>query len=477
MKNFFKQIKNSTSSKNTTKNTMKTESMEKRKNNQSYYDIRKNNELEFPEEFGNQQNKREYYNTRGEEAQGIDQNREEGNNMNEYYNEKKEDGKGSQYREEQGMEAKNDTEPFSLRRLINQAQKIKENEQKSSKNINVNPNITVIKDNKKDKKDQKAYLNFIQTIKKANNSKKNKTKNIMGVDPKVKVVRAIEKIHKLNRIFHNTYKKPNREEEKEKLEITQKNVEENYNTNRVDNIYNNRLEDQKKGFTGFVLMKQNQGENIFQINLEGTLEEINKIFRMYNVEIGGVPVELVHTKPSAIRETDPFLSALRKKAMETENNKMEEDNSKLKEMQERVQKFKTQLRKAEDEDAHINLPSKRQSINNNKEEEDYNKNIQEKKRAKTIAFEEKEKDRERSYSRAMDRFKKRYKKDHSVEIRSKKSGKILELSKQLENVMGKANVSEINNVAEKERENNFEQLLENKPVVSKKSKKIKKFEL
>ena len=224
-------------------------------------------------------------------------------------------------------------------------------------------------------------------------------------------------------------------------------------------------------------MKQNQGENIFQINLEGTLEEINKIFKMYNVEIGGVPVELVHTKPSTIRETDPFLSALRKKAMETENNKMEEDNSKLKEMQERVQKFKTQLRKGEDEDADINLPSKRESINNNKEEEDYIKNIQEKKRAKTIAFEEKEKDRERSYSKAMDRYKKRYKKDHSVEIRSKKSGRILELLKQLENVMGKANVSEINYVDEKERENNFEQLLENKPVVSKKSKKIKKFEL
>ena len=144
-------------------------------------------------------------------------------------------------------------------------------------------------------------------------------------------------------------------------------------------------------------------------------------------------------------------------------------------MQERVQKFKTQLRKAEDEDAHINLPSKRESIK--KEEEDYNKNMQEKKRAKTIAFEEKEKDRERSYSRAMDRFKKRYKKDHSVEIRSKKSGKILEMSKQLENVMSKPKDTSDINVTKKEQDNNFEQILENKPVVAKKSKKmVKKFE-
>lgn len=440
MKNFLKKIKKAANSKNAAKNALKTES-------------------ELPEELGNEQNKKEYYTQRGQEDSNVyqkDQGIEEGKQYNEEPN--------------KDMETKIDTEQFSLRRLIVQAQKIKENQEKktlknSQKKMNVNPNISVVKENKKE---QKAYFNFIQTIKKANYSKTDRTKNIMDVDPKVKVTRAIDKIHKLNRIFHNTYRKTNREEETEKQEV-------NYNANKTD-IYDNRLDDQKKGFTGFVLLKQNQGENVFQINLEGTLEEINKIFRMYNIEIDGAPVELIHTKAPANKEPSPFFATLKKKTMETENAKMEEDSSKLKEMQERVQKFKTQLRKAEDEDAHINLPSKRESIK--KEEEDYNKNMQEKKRAKTIAFEEKEKDRERSYSRAMDRFKKRYKKDHSVEIRSKKSGKILEMSKQLENVMSKPkDPSEINNISKKEQDNNFEQILENKPVVAKKSKKmVKKFE-
>ena len=52
------------------------------------------------------------------------------------------------------------------------------------------------------------------------------------------------------------------------------------------------------------------------------------------------------------------------------------------------------------------------------------------------------------------------------------------MSKQLENVMSKSkDPSEINNISKKEQDNNFEQILENKPVVAKKSKKmVKKFE-
>lgn len=396
---------------------------------------------------------------------------------------------------EEQNDTKKENEVFSLRKLINQAQKIKENEKTNTlynqKAVNVNPNISVIKENRKEQKDKKAYLNFIHTIKKANYSRKDKAKNLMEVDPKVKVKKTIEKIQKLNRMFHNTYRKTNREEEKEKQELNQRNKEENFNTNKADGVYDNRLNEQKKDFTGFVLMKQNQGVNIFQINLEGTLEEINKIFKMYNVEIDGGPVELVHTKPSekpinektinygGNKEPNPLIALIKKKAKETDNAKREEDNSKLKEMQERVQKFKNQLRKAEDEDAHINLPKKADNIkNNDKSEEDFNKNNVERKHAKTISVEDKEKDRERAYSKAMDRFKKRFKKDHSVEIRSKKSDRIMELSKQLENVMGNQNVStEINRDKIKTQENNFEQVLENKPVVSKKSKKINNFEL
>ena len=81
----------------------------------------------------------------------------------------------------------------------------------------------------------------------------------MEVEPKVKVAREIDKIHKLNRIFHNTYRRAN-------PETTQKNEEENFNVNKTGNIYDNRLGETKKGYTGFVLMKQNKGENVFQIN-------------------------------------------------------------------------------------------------------------------------------------------------------------------------------------------------------------------
>ena len=81
-------------------------------------------------------------------------------------------------------------------------------------------------------------------------------------------------------------------------------------------------------------------------------------------------------------------------------------------------------------------------------------------------------------------LKKRYKKDNSAEIRAKKSNKISEIAKRLENVIGKPNVSaEITNnnnsseiVNEKEQENNLEEIYESMPVVAKKVKKPKKFQ-
>ena len=64
-------------------------------------------------------------------------------------------------------------------------------------------------------------------------------------------------------------------------------------------IYDNHLGiDINKGYTngysGYILSKQKQGVNLFQINLEGTFEEINKIFRIYKIEIDGRPVELTY---------------------------------------------------------------------------------------------------------------------------------------------------------------------------------------
>ena len=85
----------------------------------------------------------------------------------------------------------------------------------------------------------------------------------------------------------------------------------------------------------------------------------------------------------------------------------------------------------------------------------------------------------------MDRFKKRYKKDNSVESRPKKSEKINEIAKRLENVIGRTNNSaEIrfetknsNGIVKEDQPNNFEEILEKQPVIAKKPKKFQKFQL
>ena len=123
-------------------------------------------------------------------------------------------------------------------------------------------------------------------------------------------------------------------------------------------------------------MKQVRGANIFQIKLEGNLEEINKIFKTHRIEIDGGPVELIHTKEldklrnkgtkneteekeitkevaviknenekqnNNIVQEAPLLAAVRKKALETENVQKEGDNIRIKEMKERIQKYTFQI--------------------------------------------------------------------------------------------------------------------------------------
>ena len=168
-------------------------------------------------------------------------------------------------------------------------------------------------------------------------------------------------------------------------------------------------------------------------------------------------------------------------------------------------KFKDNLRKINEEERESHKNSKRNIIkekdNNNvynnlkivQNDEYKNKNIKEDtKQINAMGGEkekkdEKEKDRERSYSRAMDRFKKRYKRENnSVEVKNnKKSEKIAEMAKRLENVIGRPNESvdsryERNNTNEfdedNEQKNNFEEILESQPVAQNKGKKPKKLQ-
>ena len=88
--------------------------------------------------------------------------------------------------------------------------------------------------------------------------------------------------------------------------------------------------------------------------------------------------------------------------------------------------------------------------------------------------ENKEIDKNKGYSKALDRFKKRFKKGNSVEVRTKKSDKINEIARQLENVMGKHQSSDIidyNNSTEIIHEQNPLESLESQPVITNKTKK------
>ena len=399
----------------------------------------------------------------------------------------------------------------------------------------------------------KGYFNFIQNIKKANKNKKNNLKNLLAPEPKPKIGKALNKIKVLkgiNQVMEkeiqnaeidknqNQLEDPLIEnvrnellkeyEEEEKLGTGELNIEKN------ENIDINRKES-NSGYTGFVLLKQVEGKNIFQIRFEGSIEEINKIFKAHKLQLEGGPVELIYSKELEIlrnsnnnkneikneiekvkesRVQNPILNNIKKKAKEEEEKKQKEEQNKIKEMEEKIQKYKNELRKGNDdigtgkkknekfsylrknfkfitkkliEDSlkqiSINeegLPNKK-TIGIDKSEYQFIKDGPEKKPFKTIDNPSK-KDKDKSYSKAMDRFKKRYKKDNSAEFRTiNKSDKINEIAKQLENVIGKPTSSEMKigprkDIILEDNPSNFEQIVGKNPVISKKPKKIQKFQ-
>jgi len=445
--------------------------------------------------------------------------------------------------------------------------------------LNATKNIQKILSNKETKK-EKAYSKFIQNLKKVSKNKKNKL-NFLDPDPK-KNVKVSNKIKILKNVNQE------KEEEKEVLnekesqnenqiedpliehvrnELLKENEEEmekqkdndlNNQENLEENINIPKKEEIKTGYTGFILLKQTQGVNIFQFKFEGNLEEMNKIFKTHKIELDKGQVELIYTKDledlrKIIEEKDEIIKKLKEikekeqatpepittariRSIEEKAAKQEaKDNQKIQEMKERIRIYKDELRKGDDigigierrkrlsyhskyndyieeklaesslkkltsneieslsklKDNNINsnINSNQQSSINKDENKPMPEAAPEKKQYYKIENEpkkDKEKDRDKSLSRAMDRFKRRYKKDNSAEIRAKKSEKINEIAKQLENVLGKSNASaEINYenkisneiVHEDEREGNMEEILENQPVITKKPKKFQQFQL
>ena len=449
----------------------------------------------------------------------------------------------------------------------------------SKRKLRATSNLQKILANKETKK-EKAYSKFIQNLRKATNNKKNKS-NFLEPDPK-KNAKVSNKI----KIIKNPAQE--REEEKEDLnekenlnenqiedpliehvrnELLKENEEEMEKQKDTDLNNNENLEEDanipkkeviKTGYTGFVLLKQTQGVNIFQFKFEGNIEEMNNIFKTHKIELDRGQVELIYTKDledlrKIIEEKDEIMKKLkeikekeqappesvstaRKRSIEERAAKQEaKDNQKIQEMKERIRLYKDELRKGDDigigierrkrlsyhskyndyiekqlvestlrkitsneneslsklkdiNNINSNLNTNQQISNINKEEnKPMAEALPEKKQYYKIENEpKKEKDRDKSMSRAMDRFKRRYKKDNSVEIRAKKSEKINEMAKQLENVLGRANASaELNYesklsneiVHEDEREGNMEEILESQPVIAKKPKKFQQFQL
>ena len=175
-------------------------------------------------------------------------------------------------------------------------------------------NIGNISPEKQKKKDQKAYSNFILNIKKANKKKKggklinllkNEESKQKREDPKAKLSRAIRKLSLLNRTFINTFKDINKDNDNQKTinsplisnireDILNTKEETNHNPRNLsckkistEDVYN------RDNYTGFILMKYDEGEKIIEVKLDN-IDKINNIFNKENLQINNREVELIY---------------------------------------------------------------------------------------------------------------------------------------------------------------------------------------
>ena len=299
----------------------------------------------------------------------------------------------------------------------------------------------------------------------------------------------LERLRKENEKFQNQFFKLKEEYDKQR-ELLKK-----YNYNINDNVeYNDNL------------------NNINNDNLKNNEDNNNNVNVNDNIDNNDINAN----------EKDPFLT-FKKKSMEEENNQMDEENLKIKEIKERIQKYKDELKKGSNleplnermsyrvnynKKESFNIDQKMKefekkrekmkkeekkkqienyenkvnnitSTNNNKNIEDINNSAVINYREKGDKKDNKEKDKNKGYSKALDRFKKRYK-NHSTEIRSKKSERINEMAKNLENVIGKQQTTEITdnkNSSEIVNYPNSTEIIEKQTFTVNKTKKPKKPQL
>ena len=290
-------------------------------------------------------------------------------------------------------------------------------------------------------------------------------------------------------------------------------------------------------FSGLILLKFNEGEKVLEIKLNGPIGNINAIFNKEKIEIDNKEVELIYKsdlerlrreneaiesqyfklrdefdqqrellenleREKKLKEEQFIFNALRKKTIENENKSCEEGRLKIKEIKDRIQKYKKKKKKKEkvmEENKKLKqIENTNEKINNNiktyKETKnepkvtfhteiktDLNKNeknkINQDQNQNTnnlnTAVKDNIKDKEKGYSKALDRFKKKYKKDASVQMRSKKSEKINEMAKNLEKAMDRQQSAEMvenrkhNNANQVQNVQNASEIIQNQPVINK----------
>ena len=482
--------------------------------------------------------------------------------------------------------------PQIVKRVIFSADKDKD-KNSNEKQINKDQNS----------KSQKAYNNLLQNIRKSNkNSKKNLSNLLKPENPNKKMSKAVKKAIILNKSVRNTCKLDNKKKDipqkstnntliptlrDELLNAMDDNNEHPKNISCKDVVKAIDIEktksikktQNKDNFTGLILLKFNEGEKVFEIKLNGTIENINELFNKENIKIDNKEVELIcktdleklrkenetyereyfklkdeYEKQRELLENyqndkkikdDQLLNAIRNKNLETENNLKEESKLKIKEIKERIQKYKDELKKnnntleTQNDRMSCRLKTNRkeafnidqkmkelekkreklmeenkklkqleisnekanniktyrdtkndQNINTNintnffnEVKNDLNKieknKINPDKKQNNINKVNKDdnKDKEKAFSKALDRFKKRYRKDASMEIRSKKSEKISEIAKNLEKVM--ENRQQSAEIVENRKKNDIplvqksSEIIENQPIINK-AKKPKK---
>ena len=262
----------------------------------------------------------------------------------------------------------------------------------------------------------------------------------------------------------------------------------------IENI-NDKLNKEK------IEINNKQIEIIYKYELEKIKEENEKINQEYlklKEEYEKQKEMLIFLENDKKLKEENLLIAMKKKSKEEEAIQNEQDNYKIKEIKERIQKYKDELKNGNstfenlrkermscrvrfNKKDSLNLDQKMKEIEKNKKEEEnkikqndikeinnnvniqktveikkdveiknemnkneLNKNINNNKEKNNINVANKEKnekkdnkDKNKGYSKALDRFKKRFKKDNSMEVRTKKSEKINEIARQLENMIGR----------------------------------------